>query len=577
MRRKLAAVLAVLAGCTRADPPPEAPRRDDSFAFNATAIDMSLPDVDALGYDIALAVAGPPGSEAFGADVKGTYVATRELTELALDFDGHAIDDVRIDDQPARHRRDGTRLVITLPSPKLAGQRITSRVRYHGVVGQADKVNQNDLTTFGGLYVREQNLEKRRIFSTLGWPSSSRRWLPLRDHPRDGAMVVMTLTFPSPLTVVANGRNTSFVNNGNGSSTWRYEALTPMPPYDLHVSAYDHWQLATAPGSSGVPINTYVYVGSKGVRENVFGDVPKALAYYEKTFGKYRWNTATFIEEPIFGGGMENASVVSMDESLFAHPDDARRIAIHELGHHWSGNLVRIRTWNDFWLSEGFTEYLAGRFRADQGETSVWRDYRVKALAADEKKNHPIVPDGEIDVLSIFDDISYQKGALVLRQLERIVGEETLTKFLAVWFERHAFAAVTTADFERELAAESGRDLGPFFASFVHAASHPELRVSFAVLPNGDVDVKVDQTQTKGPPGGFVFPLDLDLLDASGRAERVVMQMTGKSASKHMHPARTPVSLRIDPDGYFLGTSTCSKGGPVANRDAAAESLCLPQ
>ena len=33
-------------------------------------------------------------------------------------------------------------------------------------------------------------------------------------------------------------------------------------------------------------------------------------------------------------------------------------IVAHEASHSWTGNLVTNRTWEEFWLNEGFTTYL---------------------------------------------------------------------------------------------------------------------------------------------------------------------------------------------------------------------------
>jgi aminopeptidase N len=583
----VAMALATLSACfaQQGAAPPDA-ASEDELRFRTGAVDTSLPDLDAIGYEVDLKVSDVPGRETYAADVKGSYVATRELTELTLDFDGNTVDDVTVGNRVASYRREGSKLIVTLPTPVASGRSFTSRVRYHGNVAQADGANPNDFAAFGGLNVRQRNAEGKRIYSSLNWPSKARRWLPLRDHPSDGAMVAMNLTFPKTFTVLSNGKLVARTDSADGTSTWRYEALTPMPAYDFHVSAYEGWQLDDARSASGVPITTYMYSNAHRAQPAVYGELPRSLDFYEKTFGKYRWGSASFIEEPIFGGGMEHASVVSMDETLFADPAVARSTAFHELAHHWSGNLVRIRTWNDFWLSEGFTEYLTARFLAandgPEAKTKVLREYLAQALAADRQNPHALRPaDPEVDVLAIFDAISYQKGALVLRALEKVVGEEKLTAFLKGWFERHAFAAVTSADLQKELSEATGKDLSKFFEGFVYGSYHPEVRVTFTP-GSGDTELVVEQLQSKGPASGFVFPLDVDLVDDAGRAERVTVELTGKRTTMRVRTTRPTQSLVVDAPELMVGTVACGASGGGECKagfrcQPGAVAVCVPQ
>jgi aminopeptidase N len=585
----IAFALATLSACfaQQGGPPPDA-SSEDELRFRTTDVDTSLPDVDAVGYEIDLRVNDVPGRETYAADVKGSYVATRDLTELTLDFDGNTIDDIQISGRKATHRRDGSRLVIKLPQPVANGRTFTSRIRYHGSVVQADGANPNDFAAFGGFNIRQRNAENKRIYSSLSWPSKARRWLPLRDHPADGAMVAMNLTFPRSFTVIGNGKQTSKTENGDGSSTWHYEALTPMPAYDFHVSAYENWKVDSTKSAAGIPMTTYMYSNAHRVQKGVYGDLPKSIDFFEQKFGKYRWGSLSFIEEPIFGGGMEHASVVSMDETLFPDPVEARKTAVHELAHHWSGNLVRIRTWNDFWLSEGFTEYLTARFLAandgPEAKKQVYRGYLTEVLAADKSNPHPLRPaDPEIDVLTIFDAIPYQKGALVLHALERVVGEEKLIAFIKGWFDRHAFEAVTTAELQKELSEATGQDLSKFFAGFVFAGYHPEVRVTFAALAGGETELKVEQLQTKGPASGFVFPLDVDLIDDAGKSERFSVNVTGRTTTKRVRAARVPVSVVVDANELMLGTVACGQSGGGTCKDGyrcapqGALSVCVPR
>jgi aminopeptidase N len=579
-----------LAACfaQQAAAPPDA-ASEDELRFRVDSVDMTLPDYDAIGYEIDLRVSDVPGHETYAADVKGSYIATRDLAELALDFDGNTIDEVVIGGHAATYRREGAKLIVKLPQAVPSGRSLTSRIRYHGAVLQADGADPNDFAAFGGLDVRQHNADGKRIYSSLNWPSKARRWLPLRDHPSDGAIVAMNLTFPRSFTVLSNGKQVARTEHTDGTSTWRYEALTPMPAYDFHVVAYEGWKVDDTRSTSGIPITTYTYGGAAQSQAKIYGDLAKTLDFYESKFGKYRWGTASFVEEPIFGGGMEHATVVSMDETLFTMPpQEARKTAFHELGHHWSGNLVRIRTWNDFWLSEGFTEYLTARFLAandgPDAKKAVLRSYLTRALAADRNAPHPVRPaDPEVDVLTIFDAISYQKGALVLHALERVVGgEDKLTQLLKAWFDRHAFRAVLTADLEKELSEASGKDLSKFFDGFVYGSYHPEVRVTFTPVASGETDIKVEQLQTKGPAAGFVFPLDVDLVDDAGHAERFAIDLTGKSTASRVRTARPPVSVVVDPEESMLGTVAC--GAPAVAEcktgfrcQPGAVSVCVPR
>jgi aminopeptidase N len=553
---------------------------EDELRFRPSNVDTTLPDVDALGYEVKLKVDDANrGRETFTAEVKGTYVATKAAGELVLDFEGNHVDDVRVGTRIAEHRREGSKLIVKLPARVSERQTFTTRIKVHGDVRQSDGANPNDFSAFGGLMVKQRNAEGKRIFTTLSWPSKARRWLPLRDHPRDGAMVAFDVTFPKSYLVLANGKKLGESENADGTKTWRYEANTDMPTYDFHVSAYDGWKVEEK-RSQTQTIATYTYANAARHVPTVYGDIGKAMDFYEKTYGKYRWEQASFIEEPIFGGGMEHAGVISMDETLFSDPAGARDTAFHELAHHWSGNLVRVRRWNDFWLSEGFTEYLTERalfatYGADE-RRRVLHEYLSTSLSEDRSNPHALAPRGdEIDVLTIFDGISYQKGALTVRMLERILGTEKMDAFLEGWFDRHAFGAVTSEDLQREISEAAGRDLKSFFDSFVYSGYHPELKVTFDAT-----NVRVEQIQTKGIASGFVFPLDLEFTDAAGQKKRIAVDLTGKVTTKAHGLASAPTSVIVDPDEYAIATVTCGQNAGTTTQCKTgyrcASSFCVP-
>ncbi|CAB1439196.1 unnamed protein product [Pleuronectes platessa] len=125
--------------------------------------------------------------------------------------------------------------------------------------------------------------------------------------------------------------------------------------------------------------------------------------------------------------------------SSLLHKESIAMIIAHELAHQWFGNLVTMKWWNEVWLNEGFANYMA-YFAVDAVEpsfkmkdVSVMSDlhtaFEEDALAA----SHPLtVPPGEIqtphEILSLFDSITYSKGAMVLRMLADIVGQNVFDR-----------------------------------------------------------------------------------------------------------------------------------------------------
>ena len=97
-----------------------------------------------------------------------------------------------------------------------------------------------------------------------------------------------------------------------------------------------------------------------------------------------------------------------------------------------------------------------------------------------------------------------------------------------------------------------------------------------------DTEIKVEQLQTQGPATGFVFPLDVDLIDDAGHTERVAIDLTGKTTTKKVRAARPPVSVVVDADELMLGTLTCGQsGGPDCKTGFRCQggtvSVCVPR
>jgi hypothetical protein len=130
-------------------------------------------------------------------------------------------------------------------------------------------------------------------------------------------------------------------------------------------------------------------------------------------------------------------------------------VIAHELAHSWAGNLVGNATWRDFWLNEGFTDYMESRIMTEvygEPRASMEAVLAVKTLRADLAKLKPADQVLAIDLRDRdpgdgFTDIPYEKGRLFLNYLDAKFGRERFDAFLRGYFDHFAFKTVHSDQF----------------------------------------------------------------------------------------------------------------------------------
>ena len=177
------------------------------------------------------------------------------------------------------------------------------------------------------------------------------------------------------------------------------------------------------------------------------GRRPTPSSFFTDWFGiDYPAEKLDLVAIPDFAfGAMENLGCVTFREAvLLVDPARASRLELervadvisHEIAHMWFGDLVTMRWWNGIWLNEAFaTLHGAAVRRRTSGPSgsggSSFGIERDAAMATDglhttRPVEYPVGPPEEAQ--GMFDVLTYQKGAGVLRMLERYLGAETLPR-----------------------------------------------------------------------------------------------------------------------------------------------------
>ncbi len=279
----------------------------------------------------------------------------------------------------------------------------------------------------------------------------ARSWVPLQDSPGVRINYVATIRVPQGLTAVMAAESRVRPDEAR-QGVFRFVMPQPIPPYLMALAVGD-----LAFQKLGERTGVWAEPSVLPSAAHEFGDVEAMVGSIEKRFGPYRWGRYDILVlPPSFPfGGMENPRLTFATPTILAGDRSLVSLIAHELAHSWSGNLVTNATWRDFWLNEGFTTYLERRivedlYGADRAEME-WVLGLVELR--EELKDQP--PKDQVLHVNLtgrdpdegMNRIPYEKGALFLRSLEKLVGRARFDGFLRSYFDHFTFQSITTADF----------------------------------------------------------------------------------------------------------------------------------
>jgi hypothetical protein len=206
----------------------------------------------------------------------------------------------------------------------------------------------------------------------------------------------------------------------------------------------------------------------------------------------------------------------------------------HEIAHQWWGQAVGWKNYHEQWLSEGTAQYFAALWVAhDRGADSfgsLMRQMRDWSLRySDQGPIHLGYRLGHVKGESrIFRALVYNKAAVVLHMLRRLLGDETFFAGLRSFYQEFKYRKAGSDDLRRSMEAASGVPLESFFEQWIYGSAIPRLRVSSRIQQEdgrraGTVTVRFEQT---GRP--FNVPVTVTLLFESGDRQDVVVKVAGR-------------------------------------------------
>jgi aminopeptidase N len=410
-------------------------------------------------------------------------------------------------------------------------------------------------------------------------PDRAATAFPSFDQPDLKARWTLTLRVPRGWSTLANGELVSRDTTA-GRATHQFDETEPISTYLFSFAA---GKLQTEEATRDGRTLTMVHRETDTAkvlrnREAIFDLHAAAIRWLEDYTGiPYPFGKFAFFAVPSFQfGGMEHPGAVwYRASSLFLDPSATRNqvlgrasVIAHETAHMWFGDLVTMRWFSDVWMKEVFANFMAAKIVAPSFP-DVNHDLRFllahhpAAYGVDRTAGaNPIRQ--ELENLrqagSLYGAIIYQKAPIVMRQLERLVGDSTFREGLRRYLSRYRFGNASWPDLIAILDSLSADNLATWSRAWVEEPFRPLIDVAWE--GEGIVVTQRDPDSARGLR--WIQPVQV-ALGYPDTVIRVNVRLEGE---------RTPLGLpRADRPRWILPGSDESSYGRFALDSASRTAL----
>jgi len=220
-----------------------------------------------------------------------------------------------------------------------------------------------------------------------------------------------------------------------------------------------------------------------------------SLEFFEQYYGlPYPGDKLDLLAIPDFAAGaMENLGAITfretallVDEASASHAELERvaDVVAHEVAHMWFGDLVTMAWWNGIWLNEAFATFM--ELLAVDAWKPEWKRWvtfgasRAAAMAVDGLEHtRPIEFEVRAprDCEAMFDLLTYEKGASVLRMLEQHLGPDVFRDGVRLYLDRHRFGNAETVDLWKALGDAARQPIPEIMDGWIFRPGYPLVSV----------------------------------------------------------------------------------------------------
>ena len=276
---------------------------------------------------------------------------------------------------------------------------------------------------------------------------------------------------PKQYTIAASGSLKEKVEQGD-VVTWSF---TTGLVRDFAWIASANFETAEAKVGK-TKVTSYYIKGKEEYGQKALEFAKKAISCFNEYFGDYPYDDYSVVAADFYIGGMEYPNLVMIGDEFYGPGDFLEYVVVHETAHQWWYGLVGNNQIEEAWLDEALTEYSTLLYyehyygkRAGRSvyEKVILNPYRLYEIS--------MTPGPTLRHLSDFKDWTdysaavYNRGAIMLKDLESRVGRGKLHEALKLYFKDNLYKNATREDFIKALNRVTGVDWTDYIHNWLTA------------------------------------------------------------------------------------------------------------
>ncbi len=417
---------------------------------------------------------------------------------------------------------DQTVFSVTLPKPLLPGETIHVEIRFLSKIPRP--IHRTGVHK--DYYFIAQWFPKIGVFEQGKW--NCHQFHATTNFFADFGTYDVKITLPSSFIIGATGELLDKTDNSDGTSTHRFYQHCV---HDFAWTASLHYLVFTESFEFSpekyTEITLLLQPYHEGLKDRYMEAVKNALVYCSQWYGDYPYSTITCVD-PAYNsrsGGMEYPTLFTGGAYFLSAKGIPRPegVTIHEFGHGYFYGLTASNEFEDAWMDEGFTSFLDSEVyyeaygkpfysRTYFGIPLVFRDVSIPIESSGISRHRRTY---NMDVMqnytwhflnsSSYGANSYAKAELMLRTLQRYMGEDLFSDMIKAYSQRYWFKHPRPKDFYSVVSEFAGQDMSWFLDQFVYGAGRLDYSVERITnarerVPRGWIGGEYQEDDTHSPP-----------------------------------------------------------------------------